>query len=76
MPNRRGHCICNLGDAMVKFTAGILRSNMHRVINPPGAQSDCTRMSVVYFSRPEDQVILKILEGADQSQAPVPRRQA
>ena len=24
----QGHCVVNLGDAMVKFTAGILRSNV------------------------------------------------
>ena len=49
---------------MVKFTAGILRSNIHRVVNPPGAQQDCKRLSVVYFNRPEDHVILKVLEGS------------
>lgn len=28
----RGHCVVNLGDAMVKFTRGILRSNVHKVV--------------------------------------------
>ena len=64
--NRKGHCVCNLGDAMVKFTAGILRSNIHRVVSPPGKQGYNTRMSVVYFSRPEDKVILKVLDGIDE----------
>jgi len=50
---------------MVKFTAGVLRSNIHRVVNPPGAQADETRMSLVYFARPEDAVILQTLEGSD-----------
>ena len=50
---------------MVKFTAGILRSNIHRVVNPPGAQQTYKRLSVVYFNRPEDPVILKVLEGSD-----------
>ena len=57
-----GHCIINLGDAMVKFTAGILRSNTHRVVAPPGAQGDATRYSLVYFSRPEDEVLLRPLK--------------
>lgn len=61
----RGHCVCNLGDAMVKFTAGVLRSNIHRVVNPPGEQGDSTRMSLVYFARPEDEVILQTLEGSE-----------
>ena len=56
-----GHCIINLGDALVKFTAGILRSNTHRVVAPPGAQGDVTRYSLVYFSRPEDEVLLRPL---------------
>lgn len=61
----KGHCVVNLGDAMVKFTAGILRSNIHRVVNPPGQQGESTRMSLVYFARPEDEVVLKVLEGSE-----------
>ncbi|QSS58659.1 oxidoreductase [Histoplasma capsulatum] len=60
-----GHAIINLGDAMVKFTNGLLRSNIHRVVSPPGAQAETTRYSLVYFARPEDDVILKRLEGSD-----------
>lgn len=60
----QGHCIVNLGDAMVKFTAGILRSNIHRVANPPGEQHNEVRYSLVYFNRPEDDVILKVLDGS------------
>jgi isopenicillin N synthase-like dioxygenase len=56
-----GHAIINLGDALVKFTAGILRSNTHRVVSPPGQQGDCVRYSLVYFSRPEDEVLLRPL---------------
>ncbi|KAJ5541760.1 hypothetical protein N7494_006836 [Penicillium frequentans] len=58
-----GHAIINLGDAMVKFSNGLLRSNIHRVSAPPGAQAECTRYSLVYFARPEDKVILRRLEG-------------
>ncbi|KAJ5761174.1 Oxoglutarate/iron-dependent dioxygenase [Penicillium odoratum] len=58
-----GHAIINLGDAMVKFSNGLLRSNIHRVIAPPGAQAECTRYSLVYFARPEDDVVLRRLEG-------------
>jgi isopenicillin N synthase-like dioxygenase len=59
-----GHAIVNLGDAMVKFTAGILRSNIHRVAAPPGAQAAATRYSLVYFARPEDDVLLTVLRGS------------
>jgi hypothetical protein len=27
-----GHAICNIGDALVLFSGGILRSNLHRVV--------------------------------------------
>jgi isopenicillin N synthase-like dioxygenase len=60
-----GHCIVNLGDAMVKFTNELLRSNIHRVVSPPGEQARETRYSLVYFSRPEDDIVLKRLEGSD-----------
>ena len=50
---------------MVKFTNGLLRSNIHRVVSPPGEQAKETRYSIVYFSRPEDEVILRRLEGSD-----------
>ena len=60
-----GHCIVNLGDAMVRFTNGLLRSNIHRVVSPPGEKAKETRYSLVYFARPEDEVVLKRLDGSD-----------
>ena len=60
-----GHAIINLGDSMVKFTNGLLRSNIHRVVSPPGLQAGTTRYSLVYFSRPEDDVFLTRLDGSD-----------
>lgn len=58
-----GSAVVNLGDALVKFTAGILCSNVHRVVPPPPPQGGLTRNSLVYFSRPEDSVVLRRLEG-------------
>lgn len=60
-----GHAIVNLGDAMVKFTNGLFRSNIHRVVAPPGLQTETTRYSLVYFARPEDDVLLRRLDGSD-----------
>jgi isopenicillin N synthase-like dioxygenase len=59
----RDHCIINFGDAMTKFTRGVVRSNIHRVVAPPGQQGKETRWSVVYFGRPEDHVVLRGLVG-------------
>ena len=59
-----GHCIVNLGDALVKFSGGRLRSNIHRVVPPPGTQASCERYSLVYFCRPNNQVLLEnLVEG-------------
>jgi isopenicillin N synthase-like dioxygenase len=61
----KGHAIVNLGDAMVKFTNGLLKSNIHRVVSPPGLQALLPRVSIVYFMRPEDDAKLKRLDGSD-----------
>jgi isopenicillin N synthase-like dioxygenase len=54
-----GHAIINLGDAMVKFTNGALKSAKHRVVPAPGAQGDIDRYSVVYFVRPCNESLMK-----------------
>jgi len=56
-----GHAICNIGDALALFSGGILRSNMHRVVAPPGAQSQFERWSLVYFTRPGNDIQLRAL---------------
>ncbi|KAI0311908.1 hypothetical protein OF83DRAFT_708303, partial [Amylostereum chailletii] len=53
-----GHAVCNLGDAMTIFSGGILRSNLHRVVPPPKAQSAFERWSLVFFTRPNAKDIL------------------
>ncbi|EMD38839.1 hypothetical protein CERSUDRAFT_92873 [Gelatoporia subvermispora B] len=54
-----GHAICNIGDGLTVFSAGILRSNIHRVVAPPGEQRTYERHSLVYFTRPEDAAVLR-----------------
>ncbi|EXJ69879.1 uncharacterized protein A1O5_06952 [Cladophialophora psammophila CBS 110553] len=58
-----GSAVVNLGDALVKFTAGLLRSNVHRVVPPMPPQDGRDRHSLVFFSRPEDAVVLRRLKG-------------
>ncbi|KAF7313008.1 Clavaminate synthase-like protein [Mycena kentingensis (nom. inval.)] len=57
-----GHAICNNGDALTIFSGGILRSNMHRVVTPPGLQNTRYRYSLVFFTRPGNSVILRALK--------------
>ncbi|EGN93565.1 hypothetical protein SERLA73DRAFT_189266 [Serpula lacrymans var. lacrymans S7.3] len=56
-----GHAICNVGDALTVFSGGILQSNIHRVVAPPGDQSYHERWSLVFFIRPGDSVVLRAL---------------
>lgn len=44
--------MCNVGDTLSIFTGGLCRSNIHRVVPPPGEQRKFTRWSLVYFIRP------------------------
>ncbi|KZT73274.1 Clavaminate synthase-like protein [Daedalea quercina L-15889] len=56
-----GHAVCNIGDALSIFSGGILRSALHRVMPPPGAQSRFERYSVAFFTRPRNSVVLRHL---------------
>ena len=58
-----GCAIVNLGDAIVEFTNGYLRSGLHRVIGPPGEQTGWERWSLAYGMRPESEVVMKAVEG-------------
>ncbi|OHE96501.1 hypothetical protein CORC01_08264 [Colletotrichum orchidophilum] len=57
------HLIVNLGDAMVQWTGGLLRSNTHRVTYSPGAQRFVDRYSLAYFMRPEKKASMRRLIG-------------
>ena len=58
-----GSCVINLADSLVKLTAGILKSNIHRVAPAPSPQDRLPRYSLVYFSHPNDDVELKPVKG-------------
>ncbi|KAI9667322.1 MAG: hypothetical protein M1821_000137 [Bathelium mastoideum] len=64
-----GHAICNLGDAMVEFSGGKLRSGKHRVVAAPGEQAKVERYSLVYFVRPEDEMYLEDLTTAGKGES-------
>ncbi|KAF1955016.1 Clavaminate synthase-like protein [Byssothecium circinans] len=55
--------IVNMGDAMVQWTGGVLRSNVHRVTYPPGAQAGCDRYSVAYLIRASGDANMRRLSG-------------
>ena len=47
-----GCALINLGDTLVEWTGGVLRSSLHRVVTPPGEQGSATRQSLAYLVRP------------------------
>ncbi|KAG2358715.1 Clavaminate synthase-like protein [Suillus spraguei] len=42
-----GHAVCNIGDALSLFSGGILQSNIHRVVTPPGMQAEYERCHII-----------------------------
>ena len=58
-----GCFIVNLGDAMVQWAGGLLRSNVHRVRYAPGSQRFVDRYSVAILARPERDASMKRLIG-------------
>jgi isopenicillin N synthase-like dioxygenase len=52
-----------MGDAMVQWTGGVLRSNVHRVTCPPKSQEDYDRFSIAYLIRASSDVTMKRLRG-------------
>lgn len=47
---------------MVKLPKRLLRSIIHRIVSPSGAQAEHARYNLVYLARPEHHVFLKRLE--------------
>ena len=58
-----GCAIINLGDSMVKWTNGLLKSAMHRVTYAPGKQADATRWSLAYFGHAHNGSLMKRMDG-------------
>ncbi|KAK7701640.1 hypothetical protein SLS64_010088 [Diaporthe eres] len=62
---RPGCLVVNLGDAMVQWTGGLLRSNVHRIKYAPGAQRFHDRYSLALLVRPERNASMRRLIGGE-----------
>ncbi|KAF2649417.1 2OG-Fe(II) oxygenase superfamily protein [Lophiostoma macrostomum CBS 122681] len=51
--------ICNVGDTLDFWSAGYLKSTIHRVVRPPKDQAHIHRLGLFYFVRPGDTVDIK-----------------
>ena len=73
-----GHVIVNLGDPMVVFTNGLLKSGRHQVVTPPGPQGLFHRYSVLTNLRPANDTpmralksdIIPVKEGGEEGELP------
>jgi len=48
----------NVCDALSAITAGYFKSSIHRVHTPPADQAHLDRLGILYFSRPNDTVLM------------------
>ncbi|KAJ4304779.1 hypothetical protein N0V90_000307 [Kalmusia sp. IMI 367209] len=51
--------ICNVGDTLDFWSAGYLKSTIHRVVRPPSDQVHIHRLGLFYFVRPGNEVDIK-----------------
>lgn len=58
-----GCIIVNIGDTLVEWTGGVLRSSLHRVVTPPGEQALVPRQSVAYLARARNNASMRRLNG-------------
>lgn len=59
-----GSAIISLGDAMVEWSSGILRSNMQRVAFAPGLQAQAPRYGLAFLVRRADVPMKRLSRGA------------
>lgn len=55
----RDALIVNIADALEFLSGGYLKSTVHRVVRAPEDQTGQPRLSLIYFARPEANIILK-----------------
>jgi len=57
-----GSITVNIADSLEFLTNGFLKSSIHRVVAPPPDQADIDRLGVLYFVRPEENVVLNPIQ--------------
>lgn len=59
-----GHAVCNIGDSVEFLSKNVLKSSLHRVVPHP-IQKDKTKLSVIYFLRPNRDAIFVDRDGRE-----------
>lgn len=65
-----GGYVCNIADAMQRWTGGRFRSTLHRVVNPPREAARNDRISLVTFHNPNHDTILRGIGDSDAGNEP------
>lgn len=55
--------VVNVGDMLERLTNGVLKSTIHRVVNPPRALMNTPRYSIPFFMHPRSEMDLAALPG-------------
>jgi isopenicillin N synthase-like dioxygenase len=62
--------ICNVGDMLERLTNNVLKSTIHRVVNPPKEKLGQSRYSMPFFMHPKRSVDLSCLENCISEENP------
>lgn len=60
LPNQ---LVVNVGDMLERLTNGVLKSTIHRVVNPPREKMNTPRYSIPFFMHPRSEMSLAALDG-------------
>jgi isopenicillin N synthase-like dioxygenase len=65
-----GGFVCNIGDALARWTNDRWVSTLHRVANPPPAAKNVDRISLVYFHSPNHDALIECIPGCAGTEGP------
>lgn len=65
-----GHLVVNVGDMLERLTNGVLKSTIHRVVNPPLDQLDKPRYSIPFFMHANPDTSLASLDSCISAENP------
>lgn len=57
--------VCNIGDALARWSNDRWISTLHRVGNPPSFENSADRISMVYFHSPNHDAVIECLPGCE-----------
>jgi isopenicillin N synthase-like dioxygenase len=65
-----GQLVVNVGDMLERLTNKVLKSTIHRVVNPPRELMNTARYSIPYFMHPRSEMSLAALPGCVSAENP------